>query len=58
MGTQKRPIIGAIKPEPRLILRDIRARAVILKPRNPVQTAAGILNLTPLVLIDLVTEQE
>jgi mandelate racemase len=40
-----------------LSLRDIRARAVVLKPANPVQTAAGTLGVTPLVLIDIFTEE-
>jgi len=42
---------------PRLTIRDIRARAVDLAPQRPMETAAGALTSTPLVLIDLLTEE-
>ncbi len=42
---------------PRLTLREIRARAVTLTPARPVETASGTLDRTPLVLLDLLTEE-
>ncbi len=42
---------------PRLTIREIRARAVDLAPHHPMETAAGALNSTPLVLLDLLTEE-
>jgi len=43
--------------QPRLTIRDIRVRAVDLAPQHPMETAAGALTSTPLVLIDLLTEE-
>ena len=40
-----------------LTIREIRARAVSLAPERPVETASGTLARTPLVLIDLMTEE-
>jgi mandelate racemase len=40
-----------------LTIREIRARAVSLAPERPVETASGTLARTPLVLIDLLTEE-
>lgn len=42
---------------PALTIREIKARAVILTPAQPVETASGILAQTPLVLVDLLTEE-
>ncbi len=42
---------------PHLTIREIRARAVDLTPLRPMETAAGALTSTPLVLIDLLTEE-
>jgi mandelate racemase len=42
---------------PRLTIREIRARGLNLAPRRPVETASGVLSNTPLVLIDLLTEE-
>ncbi len=42
---------------PRLTIRAIRARAVDLAPHRPMETAAGAMTSTPLVLIDLLTEE-
>ncbi len=42
---------------PRLTIRSIRARAVALTPQRPMETAGGVLGSTPLVLIDLLTEE-
>lgn len=40
-----------------LIIRDIRARAVVAPLTRPVRTASGSLEVSPLVLIDVLTEQ-
>jgi mandelate racemase len=40
-----------------LTIREIRARPVSLAPDRPVETASGVLALTPLVLVDLLTEE-
>ena len=42
---------------PRLTIHAIHARAVDLAPHRPMETAAGAMNTTPLVLIDLLTEE-
>ena len=42
---------------PRLTIREISARAVSLAPHRPMETAAGAMTSTPLVLIDLLTEE-
>ena len=42
---------------PRLTIRALRARGLNLTPRRPVETASGVLSRTPLVLIDLLTEE-
>ena len=42
---------------PHLTIRTIRARAVDLAPHRPMETASGVLASTPLVLIDLLTEE-
>ncbi len=42
---------------PHLTIRAIRARALDLAPHRPMETASGILSSTPLVLIDLLTEE-
>jgi len=42
---------------PRLAIREISARAVSLAPHRPMETAAGAMTSTPLVLIDLLTEE-
>ncbi len=43
--------------KPDLTIREIRARAVSPAPDRPVETASGTLARTPLVLIDLLTEE-
>ena len=40
-----------------LIIRDIRARAVIAPLVRPVRTASGSLQVSPLILLDVQTEQ-
>jgi len=40
-----------------LTIRDVRVRTVRLSPEQPVETASGVLRSTPLVLIDLLTEE-
>lgn len=42
---------------PRLTLRDLRARAVNVPMRIPLQTSGGTVGIAPLVLVDLVTEE-
>ena len=42
---------------PRLTIREIRARGLNLTPHRPVETASGVLSNTPLVLIDLLTDE-
>ncbi len=42
---------------PHLTVRAIRARALDLAPHRPMETATGVLSSTPLVLIDLLTEE-
>jgi len=42
---------------PRLTIRSIRARGLNLSLARPVETASGIMATTPLVLIDLATEE-
>ncbi|MCW5590891.1 MAG: mandelate racemase [Burkholderiales bacterium] len=44
-------------PHPRLTLRELRARAVSVPMRLPLQTSGGTVGVAPLVLVDLVTEQ-
>jgi mandelate racemase len=48
---------GASTGSPRLTIRELSARAVVLTPPNPVETANEILHQTPLVLLDLMTEE-
>lgn len=40
-----------------LTVRDIRARAVIAPLRRPIRTASGSIDASPLLLLDVVTEQ-
>lgn len=40
-----------------LTIREIRARALNLTPPRPMETASGVMSTTPLVLIDLMTEE-
>jgi len=40
-----------------LVIRDIRARAVVAPLKRPVRTAVGAIPSAPLVLIDVITEQ-
>jgi mandelate racemase len=40
-----------------LRIRGVRARGLDLAPARPVETAAGVMRTTPLVLIDLATEE-
>src|SRR6185437_6360276 len=40
-----------------LTIREIRARGIDLTPSRPMETASGVLGSTPLVLIDLLTEE-
>ena len=41
----------------RLTIRELRVRAVELAPARPMETASGVLASTPLVLLDLLTEE-
>jgi mandelate racemase len=43
--------------EPRLTIRGLRVRALDLPVPRPVETASGVLRSTPLVLLDLATEE-
>ena len=40
-----------------LSISELRVRAVDLVPERPMQTAAGVLSSTPLVLIDVLTRE-
>jgi len=44
-------------PHPRLTLRELRARAVAVPMRLPLQTSGGTVGVAPLALVDLVTDQ-
>lgn len=44
-------------PDPDLTISELRVRALEVVPERPVQTAAGVLSSTPLVLIDLHTRE-
>jgi mandelate racemase len=41
----------------RLTIRAIRARGLDLALQRPVETASGVMRTTPLVLVDLLTEE-
>lgn len=43
--------------QPRLTVRGIRARGLNLTLAKPVETASGVMRTTPLVLIDLETDE-
>ncbi|HTJ25810.1 MAG TPA: enolase C-terminal domain-like protein [Candidatus Limnocylindria bacterium] len=43
--------------EPRLTIRGLRVRALDLALARPVETASGVMRTTPLVLIDLTTDE-
>lgn len=40
-----------------LLIRDIRARAIVAPLARPVRTASGSVDVSPLILIDVLTEQ-
>ena len=40
-----------------LIIRDIRARAIVAPLTRPVRTASGAVAVSPLILVDVLTEQ-
>lgn len=40
-----------------LTIRAIRARGLNLTLERPIQTASGVMNTTPLVLVDLLTQE-
>ena len=40
-----------------LIIRDIRARAIVAPLTRPVRTASGAIAVSPLILVDVLTEQ-
>jgi mandelate racemase len=42
---------------PQLTIRELRVRGLDLHPQRPVETASGVMSSTPLVLIDLLTEE-
>jgi mandelate racemase len=42
---------------PHLTIRSIRARGLNLTLDHPIQTASGVMNTTPLVLVDLLTQE-
>jgi mandelate racemase len=44
-------------PHPRLTIRELRARAVNVPMRLPLQTSGGTVGVAPLALIDIVTEE-
>jgi mandelate racemase len=44
-------------PQPRLTVRELRARAANVPMRIPLQTSGGTVGIAPLALIDLVTEE-
>ena len=40
-----------------LLIRDIRARAIVAPLTRPVRTASGSVDVSPLILMDVLTEQ-
>ena len=40
-----------------LLIRDIRARAIVAPLARPVRTASGSVDVSPLILLDVLTEQ-